>query len=56
MPERPHGGALLADRLAEHVRHVFGVPGLENVAGIKMGRDHARYLELLAAFGEQMLA
>jgi len=29
--------------------------GLENVVGIKVGRDHGRYLELLAAFGEQML-
>jgi thiamine pyrophosphate-dependent acetolactate synthase large subunit-like protein len=28
VPEHPHGGALLADLLAEHgVRHVFGVPG-----------------------------
>jgi 4-hydroxy-tetrahydrodipicolinate synthase len=29
--------------------------GIENVVGIKVGRDHARYLELLAAFGEQIL-
>ena len=29
--------------------------GIENVCGIKVGRPHARYLELLAAAGEQML-
>jgi 4-hydroxy-tetrahydrodipicolinate synthase len=29
--------------------------GIENVCGIKVGRPHARYLELLAAVGEQML-
>ena len=29
--------------------------GLENVVGIKVGRDHDRYLELLAAFGDQIL-
>jgi 4-hydroxy-tetrahydrodipicolinate synthase len=29
--------------------------GIENVVGIKVGRDHARYLDLLAAFGEEML-
>ena len=29
--------------------------GLENVVGIKVGRSHDRYLELLAAFGEQIL-
>lgn len=29
--------------------------GIENVVGIKVGRDHARYLELLARFGGQML-
>jgi len=29
--------------------------GIENVVGIKVGRDHARYLELLARFGEQIL-
>src|SRR5499427_6081827 len=29
--------------------------GLENVVGIKVGRDHARYLELLRRFGEEIL-
>ena len=29
--------------------------GIENVVGIKVGRDHARYLDLLAAFGDTML-
>jgi 4-hydroxy-tetrahydrodipicolinate synthase len=29
--------------------------GIENVVGIKVGRDHARYLDLLAAFGEAIL-
>src|SRR5205823_14975242 len=29
--------------------------GIENVVGIKVGRDHARYLELLYRFGEQIL-
>ena len=29
--------------------------GIENVVGIKVGRDHARYLDLLAAFGEEIL-
>ncbi len=29
--------------------------GIENVVGIKVGRDHARYLELLGRFGEQIL-
>jgi len=29
--------------------------GIENVVGIKVGRDHARYLDLLARFGEQIL-
>jgi 4-hydroxy-tetrahydrodipicolinate synthase len=29
--------------------------GIENVVGIKVGRGHARYLELLDRFGEQML-
>jgi 4-hydroxy-tetrahydrodipicolinate synthase len=28
---------------------------IENVVGIKVGRDHARYLELLARFGDQIL-
>jgi 4-hydroxy-tetrahydrodipicolinate synthase len=28
---------------------------IENVVGIKVGRDHARYLDLLAAFGDAML-
>jgi 4-hydroxy-tetrahydrodipicolinate synthase len=28
---------------------------IQNVVGIKVGRDHARYLELLAAFGDAML-
>jgi 4-hydroxy-tetrahydrodipicolinate synthase len=28
---------------------------LENVVGIKVGRDHARYLDLLKLFGEQIL-
>jgi 4-hydroxy-tetrahydrodipicolinate synthase len=28
---------------------------IENVVGIKVGRDHARYLELLARFGEAIL-
>jgi acetolactate synthase-1/2/3 large subunit len=33
MPDRAHGGALLADLLAEHgVRHVFGVPGGQTLA------------------------
>ena len=33
MPERQHGGALLAALLAEHgVRHVFGVPGGQTLA------------------------
>src|SRR6516164_8418515 len=29
--------------------------GIENVVGIKVGRDHARYLDLLARFGDVML-
>lgn len=29
--------------------------GIENVCGIKVGRQHARYLELLAAVGDTML-
>jgi len=29
--------------------------GIENVVGIKVGRDHARYLELLGRFGQQIL-
>jgi 4-hydroxy-tetrahydrodipicolinate synthase len=29
--------------------------GIENVVGIKVGRDHARYLDLLAAFGDTIL-
>jgi 4-hydroxy-tetrahydrodipicolinate synthase len=29
--------------------------GIENVCGIKVGRPHARYLDLLAAFGDTML-
>ena len=29
--------------------------GIDNVVGIKVGRPHARYLELLAAFGDQFL-
>lgn len=29
--------------------------GIENVVGIKVGRDHARYLDLLAAFGDAIL-
>jgi 4-hydroxy-tetrahydrodipicolinate synthase len=29
--------------------------GIENVVGIKVGRDHARYTELLSRFGEQIL-
>src|SRR5262249_34355961 len=29
--------------------------GIENVVGIKVGRDHARYMELLYRFGEQIL-
>lgn len=29
--------------------------GIENVVGIKVGRSHARYTELLDRFGEQML-
>ena len=29
--------------------------GIENVVGIKVGRDHTRYLELLYRFGEQIL-
>jgi 4-hydroxy-tetrahydrodipicolinate synthase len=29
--------------------------GIENVVGIKVGRDHARYLDLLARFGDAML-
>jgi 4-hydroxy-tetrahydrodipicolinate synthase len=28
---------------------------IDNVVGIKVGRDHARYLDLLARFGEQIL-
>jgi acetolactate synthase-1/2/3 large subunit len=33
VPDRAHGGALLADLLAEHgVRHVFGVPGGQTLA------------------------
>src|SRR5215475_15468949 len=29
--------------------------GIENVVGIKVGRDHTRYLDLLYRFGGQML-
>ena len=29
--------------------------GIENVVGIKVGRDHTRYLDLLYRFGEQIL-
>jgi 4-hydroxy-tetrahydrodipicolinate synthase len=29
--------------------------GIENVVGIKVGRDHTRYLELLYRFGDQIL-
>src|SRR6516164_1954080 len=29
--------------------------GIENVVGIKVGRDHARYLDLLGRFGDAML-
>jgi 4-hydroxy-tetrahydrodipicolinate synthase len=29
--------------------------GIENVVGIKVGRDHTRYLELLGRFGDQIL-
>ncbi len=29
--------------------------GIENVVGIKVGRDHSRYLELLGRFGDQIL-
>jgi len=33
VPDRPHGGSVLADLLAEHgVRHVFGVPGGQTLA------------------------
>jgi 4-hydroxy-tetrahydrodipicolinate synthase len=34
---------------------IVRLAGIENVCGIKVGRPHARYLELLAAVGEQML-
>jgi 4-hydroxy-tetrahydrodipicolinate synthase len=34
---------------------ILRLAGIENVCGIKVGRPHARYLELLAAVGEQML-
>jgi 4-hydroxy-tetrahydrodipicolinate synthase len=42
------GVALSGDLIAR-------LAAIENVAGIKVGRPHARYLELLARFGDQIL-
>jgi 4-hydroxy-tetrahydrodipicolinate synthase len=44
-----YSGVALSTALIERLA------GIENVVGIKVGRDHARYLELLGRFGEQIL-
>jgi 4-hydroxy-tetrahydrodipicolinate synthase len=44
-----YSGVVLSTRL------IGRLAGIENVVGIKVGRDHARYLELLNLFGEQIL-
>ena len=44
-----YSGVALSTELIERLA------GIENVVGIKVGRDHARYLELLYRFGEQIL-
>src|SRR5262250_1396171 len=44
-----YSGVTLSTELIERLA------GLENVVGIQVGRDHARYLDLLARFGDVML-
>ena len=44
-----YSGVALSDEL------IGRLAGIENVVGIKVGRPHRRYLELLGRFGEQML-
>ena len=41
--------------MALSTRLIERLAGIENVVGIKVGRDHTRYLELLYRFGEQIL-
>jgi 4-hydroxy-tetrahydrodipicolinate synthase len=44
-----YSGVALSDELIDRLA------ALENVVGIKVGRPHARYLELLRRFGDQIL-